>query len=170
MSAVDNFNGVQGIYYTIDNGVTNVYTASFNMSTVGTHNLTYWSVDTILNTETARVVPIKIDTSAPTLTVSASPASAQKSNTPLSVTVTGRVTDTTSGVQPGGATYRVVDEYGIAQPSGTVILQANGNYSFTLNLPATKNPGDKSHLYTVVVEAVDQAGNTNSASDTVKIN
>jgi large repetitive protein len=170
MTAADNFNGVQGIYYTIDNGLTNVYTAPFNMSTVGTHNITYWSVDTILNTETARVVPIRIDTSAPTVTVSAAPANAPKSSTPLTVTVTGRVTDTTSGVLPGGATYQVVDEYGIAQPSGTLVLQANGNYSFTLSLPATKSPGDKSHLYTILVQAVDQAGNTNSASDTVKIN
>jgi len=170
MSATDNFNGVMGIYYMIDNGTAKTYTAPFNMSTVGSHTITYWSVDYILNTETVRVMPIKIDTSAPNVTVSATPANAPKSSNPLTVTVTGHVTDTTSGVQPGGATYWVVDEYGIAQPSGAITLQANGNYSFTLSLPATKNVGDNNHLYTIYVQGIDQAGNTKSASDTVKIN
>jgi hypothetical protein len=170
MSAADNFNGVYGIYYMIDNGTAKTYSAPFNMSNVGSHTITYWSVDNILNTETVRVLPIKIDTSTPNVTVSASPGNAQKSSNPVTVTVTGHVTDTTSGVLPGGATYRVVDEYGITQPSGTITLQANGNYSFTLSLPATKNLGDNSHLYTIIVQGIDQAGNTKTAQDTVKIN
>src|SRR5678815_3863274 len=98
MSATDNFNGVMGIYYMIDNGTAKTYSAPFNMSTVGSHTITYWSVDYILNTETVRTVPIKIDTSTPNVTVSATPASAPKSSNPLTVTVSGHVTDTTSGV------------------------------------------------------------------------
>lgn len=170
MSATDNFNGVMGIYYMIDNGTTKLYTAPFTVSTVGSHTLTYWSVDNILNTETLRVLPVRIDTSKPNVTASVSPANAVKSNNPVTVTVSGHITDTISGVQPGSASYNVVDEYGVTQPSGPVVLQANGNYSFTLSLPATKNAGDKSHLYTIIVQGSDQAGNAESASDTVKIN
>jgi hypothetical protein len=129
-----------------------------------------WSVDKATNTEAMGSVVVKIDTSKPSVTTSASPASVFKSSNPVTVTVTGHVTDTTSGVLPGSATYHVVDEYGITQPSGTVVLQANGNYSFTLSLPATRNTGDSFHLYTIIVQASDQAGNTESASATVKIN
>jgi Tfp pilus assembly protein PilX len=70
----------------------------------------------------------------------------------------------------GGATFTVVDEYGVTQPTGPITLQSNGNYSFTLSLPATKNAGDNSHVYTVTVRGTDRAGNTSTASDTLKIN
>jgi hypothetical protein len=50
-------------------------------------------------------------------------------------------------------------------------MQANGSYSFTLSLPATKNGSDKNgHLYTIVVTATDQAGNSASATTTLRIN
>jgi hypothetical protein len=50
-------------------------------------------------------------------------------------------------------------------------LQANGNYSFTLSLPATKNGPDKDgHLYTITVRGFDQAGNSTTASATLRIN
>lgn len=170
ISATDNVAGVNTINYMIDNGTTKLYTAPFNYSSNGSHTISYWSIDKVLNSETVRVLPIKIDTTKPNATVSASPASAPPSSNPVTVTVTGHVTDTHSGVQLSSVVYSVVDEYGVTQPSGPVVLQANGNYSFTLSLPATKNAGDSSHVYTITVQASDQAGNTDSASDTVKIN
>jgi Tfp pilus assembly protein PilX len=89
----------------------------------------------------------------------------------VTITVTGHATDTVSGVSlTGGATFSVVDEYGVTQPSGPITLQSNGNYSFTLTLPATKNVGDGTHVYTITVRGTDRAGNTNTASDTLKIN
>jgi hypothetical protein len=114
---------------------------------------------------------INIDANLPSVTANVSPASAPKSSNPVTITVSGHATDTVSGVPTsGGATFSVVDEYGVAQPSGPVTLQSNGNYSFTLTLPATKNAGDNSHLYTITVRGTDRAGNTNTASDTLKIN
>lgn len=160
----------QTTYYKLDGGTTKTYTAPFNVSGNGSHTVNLWSVDKATNTESMGSVVIKIDTSKPTVTSSATPASALKSSNPVTVTVSGHVTDTISGVPAGGATYYVVDEYGITQPSGPVVLQANGNYSFTLSLPATRNNGDSYHLYTITVQAFDQAGNTASASDTVRIN
>jgi hypothetical protein len=69
------------------------------------------------------------------------------------------------------ASYSVIDEYGVTQPSGPITLQGNGSYSFTLSLPATKNGPDKDgHLYTIVVSGLDQAGNSASATTTVRIN
>jgi len=100
-----------------------------------------------------------------------SPSSAALSSNPVTITITGHATDTVSGVSlTDGATFSVVDEYGVTQPSGPITLQSNGNYSFTLTLPATKNVGDNAHVYTVTVRGTDRAGNTNTASDTLKIN
>jgi len=168
MSAADSFNGVSAIYYKIDNGTTILYSTPFTISAVGSHAVTYWSVDSLGNIETARVVPVKIDTAIPTVTTSASPASVKKSSNPVTVTVSGKVTDATSGIQT--VFFFVTDEYGVTQPTGPVTLQANGNYSFTLSLPATKNTGDSYHLYQITVQATDYAGFGFSATDTVKIN
>jgi hypothetical protein len=52
-----------------------------------------------------------------------------------------------------------------------VTVQANGSYSFSLTLPATKQGNDKNgHLYTIVVTATDRAGNSKSATTTLTIN
>jgi len=162
---------VQTTYYKIDGGSTRTYTAAFNVQGNGPHTLNYWSVDKATNTETMGSLAINIDANLPSVTANVNPASANKSSTPVTITVSGHATDTISGVAlTGGATFSVLDEYGVAQPSGPVTLQSNGNYSFTLTLPATKNVGDNSHLYTITVRGTDRAGNTNTASDTLKIN
>jgi VCBS repeat-containing protein len=64
----------------------------------------------------------------------------------------------------------VVDEYGVKQPTGSVLLQSNGSYSFQLSLPATRNNKDSDgHKYTITVRVADQAGNTGAASTVVTI-
>lgn len=170
MSATDNLSGVQNTQYKIDNGTVKIYTAPFNYSTSGLHTLTYWSIDRVLNSETARVVQLKIDQTAPSITMNATPASVVASSTPVTVTVSGRITDALSGINPSTVSYNVIDEYSVVQPSGPVTLQANGDFSFTLILPATKNPGDRQRIYTISVSAADMAGVSKSLTDTVKIN
>jgi outer membrane protein assembly factor BamB len=171
LTASDSLSGVQTTYYKIDGGTTKIYTAVFNVQGNGLHTVNFWSVDTATNTETMRSLAINIDSNMPGVTANVSPSSAAKSSNPVTVTVSGHATDNTSGVPLSGAvTFSVVDEYGVAQPSGPVTLQANGNYSFTLTLPATKNVGDSNHLYTITVRGTDRAGNTSTASDTLKIN
>jgi len=171
LSASDTLSGVQTIYYKIDGGTTKTYTAVFNVQGNGLHTLNYWSVDKATNTETMRSLAINIDSTLPGVTANVTPSTAAKSSNPVTITVSGHATDNISGVpMSGGATFSVVDEYGVAQPSGPVTLQSNGNYSFTLTLPARKNAGDNNHLYTITVRGTDRAGNTNTASDTLKIN
>jgi hypothetical protein len=170
MSATDNLSGVQNTQYMIDNGTAKTYTAPFNYSTNGIHTITYWSIDKVLNSETVRTVTLKIDQQSPSVSMTATPASAVVSSTPVTVTVSGHITDALSGIDPASVFYNVIDEYSVVSPTGPVILQPNGDFSFTLSLPATKNPSDRQHVYTIYVSAGDMAGISKSVNDTVKIN
>jgi hypothetical protein len=171
LAAADSLSGVQSTFYKIDGGTTKTYTAAFSISGNGMHTISFWSVDKAANTETMGALAVNIDATLPGVTCNVSPASAAPSANPVTITITGHATDSVSGVPlTDGATFSVVDEYGVTQPSGPITLQSNGNYSFTLTLPATKNVGDSTHVYTVKVVGTDRAGNTNTASDTLKIN
>lgn len=170
MSATDNLAGVQNTQYMIDNGTAKIYSAPFNYSTNGIHSLTYWSIDKILNAETVHFVQFKIDQQSPSVSMTATPSSAVVSSTPVTVTVAGRITDALSGIDPASVFFFVIDEYLVTEPRGPVTLQPNGDFSFTLSFPATKNAGDRQHVYTIYVSAGDMAGISKSVNDTVKIN
>ena len=171
LAAADNLSGVQTTFYKVDGGTTKTYTGVFSVTGSGSHTVNFWSVDKATNTEATGSLVVNIDSTQPAVTCSVSPATAVKSSNPVTITVTGHATDTLSGVPlTGGATFSVVDEYGVTQPSGPITLQSNGNYSFTLTLPATKNVGDNTHIYTITITGIDRAGNTSTASDTLKIN
>lgn len=169
LSASDNVSGVQTTNYRIDGGAIQTYAGPFVLSTMGQHTVDYWSVDNLNNTEVTHSLAVNIDTVAPVVSATVNPTTAKKSSTPVTVTISGNATDGLSGVSSAG--FNVIDEYGVTQPSGPVTLQANGNYSFTLSLPATKNGPDKDgHLYTIIVTASDQAGNSAPATATLRIN
>ena len=169
LSAVDMLSGVGNRFYRIDGGAVQTYGAPFVVSTAGQHTIDYWSVDVAGNAEPAHSLALKIDNVGPVVTASASPATASKSPRPVTITVSGSATDSLSGL--ANASFNVIDEYGVTQPSGSVTVQANGSYSFTLTLPATRNGPDKNgHLYTIVVSALDQVGNSGSATTTLRIN
>jgi outer membrane protein assembly factor BamB len=169
LTASDNLSGVANTFYRIDDGVVQTYSGPVVIADQGFHFIEYWSVDFLNNTEISHVRMFVIDSVAPVVTATASPSSAPKRPQPVTVTISGNVSDATSGFN--SASFNVIDEYGVTQPSGPVTVQADGSYSFTLTLPATKNGGDKDgHLYTIVVTASDQAGNSASATAILRIN
>jgi hypothetical protein len=170
VSATDALSGVASRNYTLDGGSTQTFTAPFTVSAPGTHTINYWSVDMAGNAVQSQALIVRIDGAAPVISLVANPSNAPKSNKPLNVTVSGSVTDAPSGVNLSGTTYSVVDEYGVSQPSGSVVLQPNGSFSFTLSLPATRKGNDlDGHTYTITVQGKDQAGNTGAVSATVRI-
>ena len=65
----------------------------------------------------------------------------------------------------GTATFEVKDEYGLIQPSGPIAtLDANGRYSFRIQLQASRKDNDKNgRQYTIIVSAQDLEGNIGSA-------
>jgi hypothetical protein len=116
-----------------------------------------------------QVVPV--DTTPPALNVSARPSRLWPPNGKMvSVTVSGMITDSSSGVDPTTATFSVADEYGSVQPTGPVSLGPGGSYLFTILLEASRLGGDKNgRQYTITVSAEDLAGNPGSASTVVTV-
>jgi hypothetical protein len=76
--AADAGSGIAATYYTIDGGDTHTYGAPFDADlSTGRHTITYWSVDLAGNEEAraeTNTVPVNVDTIAPTIHGSQSPA------------------------------------------------------------------------------------------------
>jgi hypothetical protein len=114
-----------------------------------------------------------VDKTPPVITVSANPTTLSPPNGRLvPVTVSGTIIDESdgSGVQADSAAYQVMDEYSQVQPSGSVTLGMNSQYTFTVALQASRrgNDPDGRH-YTIAVSARDNAGNLDRALATVTV-
>lgn len=86
------------------------------------------------------------------------------------VTVSGTSTDEDSAVDESTATYEVIDEYSSVQRRGEVTIASDSTYAFTIDLQASRNGNDADgRLYTIIVYAQDNAGNTGSADAYVTV-
>jgi len=149
-------------FYKIDGGS---FVAGNNvMLGDGVHTVQFYSQDPNNNVEPAHSLTFKIDLTAPVVTAGANPNALWPPNHKFTpVTVAGSVADASGGL-PSLVHYQVVDEYGQVQPAGTASVGSQGNYSFVVNLQASRAGKDKDgRLYTILVTAIDQAGNTGSA-------
>ncbi len=174
LSATDSGSGVEQLRYWINNGQVTVVagsSASTQISGEGTNTVGLRALDNAGNISALVTAAVNIDLTPPVVSVSASPSSLWPPNGKMvPVTVFGTITDNLSGVDPSTAAFKVVDEYGSVQPSGSVTLGSGGSYSFTISLQASRNGTDKNgRLYTITVSARDLAGNLGSAATTVTV-
>ena len=111
------------------------------------------------------------DSTSPVITAFATPRVLWPPNGRMvSVTVSGTITDTGSGVNVNSAAYAVKDEYGEVQPTGAIPLSVSGNYSFNILLQASRRGADvDGRRYTVTVRAKDNAGNRGSKTTAVTV-
>ncbi|MGZ4198717.1 MAG: WD40/YVTN/BNR-like repeat-containing protein, partial [Thermoleophilia bacterium] len=65
LAGSDGLSGVAATYYTLDGGARQTYASPFTVFVQGSHTVTYWSVDTIGNTETTKTGYVNIDLAAP---------------------------------------------------------------------------------------------------------
>ncbi|HLV78772.1 MAG TPA: Ig-like domain repeat protein, partial [Chthonomonadaceae bacterium] len=167
----DGDSDVAATYYTVDNGAQQTYSSPFAVSHDAIHSLTFWSVDHAGNKETPNTQTIKIDGTAPSVTASANPSTLTSPNGRMvTVTVSGSMSDALSGLSPASAAFSVIDDYGTVQPSGSISVQSNGSYSFSIQLQASRNGKDKNgRHYTITVRALDMAGNAGSAITVVTV-
>jgi hypothetical protein len=81
------------------------------------------------------------------------------------VSVSGAMTDATSGVNLSSVNFKVTDEYGAVQPAGAVLLGAGGSFRFLISLQAARSGNDRDgRRYKIAVSAEDNAGNAGSAT------
>src|SRR6185312_13056566 len=149
----DAANDVAATYYTIDGGPTQTYTGPFTVSGDGIHQITFWSVDKAGDVEATNAQTIKIDTTAPALSVSASVSAIWPPNHKMvSDTISGSFADGGAGIDPTSVHFTVSDEYGEIQPSGPVTLNPDGSYSFVVFLEASRDGSDlDGRHYTITV-------------------
>lgn len=174
LGATDSGSGVLQLRYWINNGpVTAVAgsSASTQISGAGTNAVGLRALDNAGNVSSLVNLPVNIDLTPPTVSVSASPSLLWPTNGKMvPVTVSGSMTDALSGVDPGTAAFSVVDEYGLVQPSGPISLGQGGSYSFTVSLQASRLDSDKDgRQYTIKVSGNDLAGNAGSAATVVTV-
>jgi hypothetical protein len=125
LTASDNLSGVAVTHYSVDGGATQNGT-TVSVTTEGTHQVAYWSVDEAGNTETASTVTVLVDKSAPTITGQAttSPNASGWYNAPVTVHFT--CGDSVSGIAS-------------CQPDATVAAQGANSVTGT----AVDNAGNK---------------------------
>ena len=175
MEAID-LNGpfdVAATSFTLNGGMPQTYAGQFTLSD-GVYTLTYGSVDKEGNTEAAHTRTIQVDTAPPALTASAA-AGAPNSATTAPITVTGRLTDSGSGLYSGYnglisayylPTYTIVEETQQTRQMGNFSVNKDGSYSFTVSVPSPGKMAKKLH-YAITLNAYDNA--LNSVTRTVSV-
>jgi hypothetical protein len=157
------FFSVNGSAYVMGNTVT--------LTQNGTDVVNYFSKDPAGNAEMPKTLTVNIDTTAPVISsLVASPNILWPPNHSFrTVTVSGVVSDA-SGPLPSKVHFVVMDQNGQVQPHGAAIVQADGSFSFQVMLQASRTGQEKSgRLYTIVVSAVDQAGNMGTGTTFVLV-
>jgi hypothetical protein len=112
-------------------------------------------ISVFLNTTTAP------DTTTPVLTGTATPSILSPPNgKTVNVTIAGVVSDTGSGVDRSSGTFVVSDEYGIDHPAGNLTIAADGSFSVSIPLVASRRGDDADgRSYTITLSVRDLAGN-----------
>jgi FG-GAP-like repeat/FG-GAP repeat len=112
-----------------------------------------------------------IDTTPPLITLAISRATLWPPNGKMvPVEVSGRITDTGSGVDVSSVAYSVMDEYAEVQPTGAISLGAGGTYSFPVWLQESRLSTDlDGRQYTITVRASDNAGNGGSEASVLTV-
>ena len=65
LSATDDYSGVDNIFYRLDGAATKTYSSTITVTTDGNHNIEYWAVDNVGNTESSHTEVFKIDNTNP---------------------------------------------------------------------------------------------------------
>jgi len=169
-SATDNSSGVAGVEYSINGAGWLSYTNGFSITNEGVTNIRYRSTDVAGNVETAKTITVRIDKSAPTVSLSANPSRLRSPNgKPVTVQLRGTGADAVSGL--ASVSYTVTDEYGTSLSIPTRTLSGNSaNWTDSIELEASRNGDDADgRVYHIVATITDVAGYTSTASADVVV-
>jgi hypothetical protein len=151
--------------------------ASWTLSQEGNYQVQYWATDSDEPGPTpTQTIFISIDRTAPTVTINTVEPNVlwPPNGKFVTVTVTGMVSDSLSGVNPATLGFHVHDEYHQVEPSGPITDVsetgptpfggfADATFSFQVALQARRHGFDfDGRHYIIDVFASDMAGNTGS--------
>ena len=171
LAATDATSGVGGIYYTLDGGARQLYTAPFPVSGDEIHLLQYGSVDIAGNQEALHTQDIKIDTTPPTLTVSGAQTYAATQhggaviNFPSPIATDNLTTPTVVCSPPSGSFFPVGSTTVVVTATDDAGNQTQKSFQIIVNAVADRlvlsNPGqlDAGGLFSITVSAEDAFGN-----------
>ncbi|HET9713659.1 MAG TPA: hypothetical protein VFP64_17340, partial [Pyrinomonadaceae bacterium] len=171
LSASDNCSGVSATEYSTDGGATwQPYNGAFVFRTEGITTILYRSTDRATNSETSHSVTLKIDTSAPSLTLSATPSVIWPiTGEMVDVRIDGSGSDSVSGL--ASVSYVVTDEYEspLTLPLRS-LLGSSTTWNETLAVESRREGTDlNGRLYVVVATLTDTAGNTTVMSTNILV-
>ena len=143
--------------------------ASVLVSTEGVNAIAFGTLDRADNESAPAQIIVRLDKAGPVITAAADPPALWPPNGKVvPVTVSGTITDATSGVDLTSAVYSVSDEYGRVQPSGPLVIAADGSCTITIGLEARRDGTDRDgRAYHITLRAQDIAGNTSAKTITV---
>ncbi|TVY07500.1 polysaccharide lyase family 7 protein [Paenibacillus cremeus] len=167
LTATDALSGVQRIRYRVDNGVWADYSQPVTISTEGIHSFEYKSMDNAGNESAVHAMPIKLDKTGPSLTVSVDPVVLWPANHKL-VTVNAAVYASDSISSLAGV---VLTSITVNEPGADEDIQGAqyGTLDLSFSLRAEKPDVVSERIYSITYTATDQAGNKKSVSVVVKV-
>ncbi|HEY6401147.1 MAG TPA: family 10 glycosylhydrolase [Blastocatellia bacterium] len=174
LSASDNCSGVARTEFSTDGGATwETYTGNLSLTSDGVRTIHYRSVDNAGNVEAAQSLTVRIDQTAPAISLSADPSVIWPPNgRSVPVTITGSGADAVSGL--AAVSYIVTDEYGtpLAIPLRQLQTMSGGSAAWTdrLSVEARRDGEDlDGRVYQVVATITDVAGNTSTATVIIRV-
>lgn len=166
LSATDDCSGVALTQYSLDNGATwQPYSGTLTIVQEGTTTVHFRSIDRAGNIEAAGSQRFMVDTSDPTVELSANPSIIWPPNGKMRpVTIAGSGADAISGLSQ--VSYLVTDEYGMPLSIASRSIAGNSAiWSEILRVEARRNGNDHDgRLYRIVATIVDAAGRTSAGS------
>jgi hypothetical protein len=171
LDASDDCAGVASTEFSTDGGATwTPYSGAFTVGHEGATTVLFRSTDRAGNVEPAQTVVVKIDKTAPTLSLSADPSVVRPPNgKTVNVRLSGGGADSVSGL--AGVSYVVTDEYGAPLSVAPRALSgAQAQWAEVLGVEARREGGDRDgRLYRVVATLTDAAGNAATAEATILV-
>jgi uncharacterized lipoprotein YddW (UPF0748 family) len=171
LGASDNCSGVARTEFSTDGGATwEAYTGNLSLISDGVRIIHYRSVDNAGNVEAPQNLTVRIDQTAPTISLSANPSVIWPPNgKTVPVTISGSGADAVSGL--AGVSYVVTDEY--ETPLGVPLRSLNGDsatWTDRLCVEARRKGYDlDGRVYQVVATLTDVAGNTATATVIIRV-
>lgn len=171
LGASDNCSGVARTEFSTDGGATwETYTSSLSLVSDGVKTIHYRSIDNAGNAEAARSLTVRIDQTAPAISLSADPSIIWPPNgNTVPIIISGSGADAVSGL--AAVSYVVTDEYGA--PLDIPVRSLNGSsatWADQLSVEASRNGYDlDGRGYQVVATLTDVAGNIATATVIIRV-